>query len=215
MREMSIRIVSVLALIGLPACGGSGTAPDAGGPDAGRTCHAPVADAAPVPECTATSLCLDSSQAVVVDSAHCTAATCRWTYQANAGDTLTYDGGDTWVFIRFTGRIAGATTTDQLSAAAPAVNFYRQFPVTGGTNGLEATYFDQRTGVASFDLFELSRSMLHVKVSFTVKDPYAWIQSQDAACVAGDVGGMCICTYDGVDIPGSIDVDLPADIPAS
>ena len=57
--------------------------------------------------------------------------------------------------------------------------------------------------------------MLHVKLSFTVKDPYAWIQSQDAACIAGDVGGMCICTYDGVDIPGSIDVDLPADIPAA
>jgi hypothetical protein len=209
--DISIRFALLMILAAMAACGGGTSTPA----NVDGTCHQPDATSAAVPECARTSVCLASSQAVVVDSAHCTAATCRWTYQVDLGDTLTYEDGDNWVFIRFDRPIAGATATDQLSAAGPSVNFYRTFPVSGGTSDLVATYFEQRTGVASFDQFDLAGGKLHAKLSFTVQDPYALISSQDTGCAMGDVSGRCNCVYSGVDIPASSDVDLPADIPAS
>lgn len=209
--DISIRFALLMILAAMAACGGGTSTPE----NVDGTCYQPDATSAAVPECARTSVCLASSQTVVVDSAHCTAATCRWTYEVDVGDTLTYQDDDNWLFIRFNGPIAGATATDQLSAAGPSVNFYRTFPVSGGTGGLAATYFEQRSGVASFDQLDLAGGNLHAKLSFTVQDPYAIVSSQDAGCTMGDVSGSCSCVYSGVDIPASIDVDLPADIPAN
>jgi len=177
------------------------------------TCYQPTTYSAMVPACAATRLCLASPQAEVVDGAHCTAQTCRFTYQKNAGDTLTYDGGNTWVFLRFAGSIVGATTTDQLTAAFQHVNFYKLYPVSGSPSAQPAMYFEQRASIDGFERFEFVAGRLHVRLTFTVRNPYASISSSDSHCNAGDIIGMCNCVYDGIDELATIDVDLPADVP--
>ena len=201
----------------LSACNSSGSNQMAGdaGPNAVGTCYQPQAASAEVPECAATSICLTSPQAVVVDAAHCPSKTsCAWTYEVNVGDTLTYSDDQIWLFLRFGGSIGGATTTDQLVAASPEVTFVQSFPARGGSNALTASYLESRSGVAAFDTFALTNGNLHVKVTFTIQTPSSTIpQSQSPLCNEGDVSGMCSCTYDGVDVPGSIDVDLPVEVP--
>ena len=213
-RDISIRIVALFAGALLAGCGG--TASDGAGLTAGPlTCHQPTPESAAVPECAPTSLCLGATETVAVGTTACSAQTCRWTFAEDVGDTLTYDGGDAWVFLRFGSSIAGATTTDQLLAAGPSVNFYVTFPATGAT-GLTATYFEQRTGAAAFDQLELSGGKLHVKLSFTVHDPYSWVvtSGSPSSDLCGDTTS-CVCTYAGVSMPATIEVDLPADVPSA
>lgn len=212
--DTSIRLVTLLGCGLLGACGsGSSQATGDAGSDAVGTCYQPQSASSVVPECAATSLCLTSPQTLVVDSAHCPSQTsCAWTYAVDVGDTLTYSDNEIWLFLRFGASIGGTTTTDRLVAASPQVNFMLTFPVRGGSD-LTASYFEQRTGVAAFDTFALTDGNLHVKVTFTIQTPASQIRSQSTLCDEGDVAGMCACIYDNVDIPGSIDVDLPVDVP--
>lgn len=211
-RDISVGLATLLACGLLAGCGSSNGSGD-GNPEDAPLRYQPTGPVASDPECAQTSLSLSSPQVVAVDGSRCEAQTCRWTYQVNDGDTLTYDGGNTWVFLRFSGPIAGATSTAQLAAAFQHVNFYRMFPVDGGSQPLSAVYFEARTSVDGFDVFELAGGKLHVKLTFTIKDPYASIRSQASGCYEGDEGGVCSCVYGGVDIPGTIEVDLPADVP--
>jgi hypothetical protein len=206
-RDIWIRVLFVVLGGTFAACS-SATTGDGG------MCYAPSDATAVVPDCGRTTLCLPQMQDVAVTSSLCPAKTCAWTFQEDVGDTLTYDGGDNWVFLRFAPyMIAGATTTDQLVAAFQHVNFYRTFPVQGGDASLTATYFEQRTDISGFDAFELSGGMLHVRLKFMIHDPYAAIVSNAPGCSSGDVGGRCNCSYSGVQIPATIDVTLPAQIP--
>jgi hypothetical protein len=211
-RDISVGLASLLACGLLAGCGNSN--PGAGAGANGATVrYQPTGAGASVPECAETSLLLSSPQLVAVDASHCDAETCRWTYQVNDGDTLTFDGGNSWVFLRFDTSIAGATTTAQLAAAFRHVNFYRTFPVSGSSMPLSAMYFEARTSVDGFDVFELAGGRLHVKLTFTIEDPYATIWSQAGGCSEGDEIGICPCVYGGVDVPGTIDIDLPANVP--
>ena len=214
-QDIFVRSAALLVCGLLSACNGSGNAQTVGdgGPDAVGTCYQPQAASAVVPECAAASLCLTSPQSLEVDSAHCPSKTsCAWTYQVDVGDTLTYQDDEIWLFLRFGGSIGGATTTEQLLAASPEVTFVQTFPARG-SSGLTASYNEQKTGVSAFDTFALADGHLHVKVSYTIQTPSSQIRSQSSLCNEGDVSGICFCTYDGVDVPGSIDVDLPVEVP--
>lgn len=196
-------ILAGLVCAALVGCGGDGS------DSVPSTCYQPTAKTAAVPSCAGTSLCLGTPQVVAVDPARCPASYCRWSYQEDVGDTLTYASDDLWVFVRFTGSIRGATSTTQLTAASPAITIIRDFPVRGGRSGLTASYPVEGRSPSTVDRFELVKGRLHVKASFTVRDPYAYVSG---SCTDS---GQCLCTYDGVDIPSTIEIDLPADIPAS
>jgi len=158
-RDISVGLAALLACGLLAGCGSSNGSGD-GNPEDAPLRYQPTGPVASVPECAQTSLSLSSPQVVAVDGSRCEAQTCRWTYQVNDGDTLTYDGGNTWVFLRFSAPIAGATSTAQLAAAFQHVNFYRMFPVDGGSQPLSAVYFEARTSVDGFDVFELCAAYL-------------------------------------------------------
>lgn len=191
-----------------PSGGSSGVggrlASDSGSSDAiaYADCYPPKGPIAVVPECASTELCMPTDDHVVIDPEHCPLADCRFTYAENAGPTLTYDDGRTFMFFRFDGTISAATLLH--------ANFYRTYPIDNGTF---AMYAQMSMQAVDFDVFELGDDHVHVKLSFTITEASARIQSSHELCVDGDVLGSCRCVYGGFEVPGSVELDLPADIP--
>jgi hypothetical protein len=205
-----------------PGGGGGATLIGAGGasaqdstPDA--PCYGPVGKTAAVAECAPTRSCFATPVAISVDGRECDGGGCSWTFAENVGDTLTYTNGRLWVFLRFRTSIRGATTTEELSAALDQVAFLVHFPVEGGAAGLTAMANGPGWGgpetTKVFDTFELVGGRLHVEISAALDAPYAWVDSPDARCVGGDVGGACICTYGGRTLASHIEIDAPAQLP--
>jgi hypothetical protein len=189
-------------------CGSDGSA----APPAAMHCYKPDGVTAPVVGCAGSRVCVPDRVAISINSSTCTEpSSCRWMYAPNVGDTLEVSGQGAWVFLRFGTSIAGATTGEQLAAALWHANFWVQFPVEGGTGDTSAYEVKTEWTSSNFDVLELMNDRLHAKLSFTVQRPYRAFSSADSRCGESDTSS-CICGY-AVDVPGTIEVDLPADIP--
>jgi hypothetical protein len=190
---------------GIPAKDGEAQpATDALPPDPGVACYSSLTGTAP--ECASLQLCVTSTPRIQVDPQNCdTAGPCAWTYQRNAGDTLTYENPRGWVFLRFDpGALAGVRDTAGLVAAFQQVNFYAKFPQRDLPS--RPTYFDLRTDLAGIDIFEMTGDRVRVKVTFTIDKPSIHILSKTAFC--GDTNS-CPCWFDGYRADSSFEVDLP------
>jgi hypothetical protein len=174
------------------------------------TCYQPEGAIAPVAECARTALCLAPSDTTLITPANCTDATCLWSVPYPPGDTLAFTGPDTTVYLMFSAPVTGATSTQDLTSRFKLVSFSRTYPVIGGANALTATYGEQRNDLSGFDAFELADGVLRVKLSFTIHDPYATITSTDPLCNYSDISNMCFCSYGVANLPGTIDITLPA-----
>jgi hypothetical protein len=143
--------------------------------------------------------------AMHVDSTNCQPGQCAWTYQQDVGDTLTYENEQGWFFLRFSS-LAGANSTASLRSAFEHTNFYAKFPVRGSSAAQDAIYFDSRTNPDDLDVFEAENARLHVRVLFTVKNPYSFVFSASKIC--GDTNN-CMCSFGGIAGDSVFDVDLP------
>jgi hypothetical protein len=184
--------------------GGSGGGPDVGG----SPCYPSTTT---LRACSAVSFCPPSSLDTQLDSANCSQS-CRFTYQVNLGDTLTYEDDDIYLLLRFGSGITGATTEDQLKAAFWHYNLMRTFPTTG-PEGTEVIVFTQSTNIGDFETFELRDGVLHVRIPYTLSSPYVWVRSNDSGCRDDDVIGECTCSFAPPVATGIIELTLPADIP--
>lgn len=182
--------------------GGTGGGGGSGGhAAAGGNCYA--ATTSDVPECATMEFCLTSTPSIDVDETNCSPGQCSWSFQSNVGDTLAYDNDQGWVFLRFTdGTLGGAQDTSDLLAGFWHVNFFSKFPDASPTGTI---YFEERYGPDAFEIFELAEGRLHVKLAFSIHDPYAFVNSQTAIC--GDTN-QCACTF-GYEADTSFEVDLP------
>lgn len=212
-QDISIRAASVILMAAALGCGSTSLDNTQHPQDPGpTTCYQPDGAIATVPECARTALCLAPSDTTLITPANCTDATCRWGFNYPPADTLVFDGPDTTVHLMFSSPVVGATTTQELTSLFKMVSFYRSYPVTGGSAALTAMYGEQRNDLSSFDAFDLTNGILHVRLSFTIHDPYATITSSNPLCTNSDVGDMCFCSYGVADVPGTIDITLPADL---
>jgi hypothetical protein len=155
-----------------------------------------------VPECAALELCVTKMPAIDVNPTNC--EQCAWTFAEDAGDTLTFENAEGWLFLRF-GSLSGLTSTDQLKSAFQGVNFYVKFPLKNDPAS-DATYFEQRSDVNELALFELADGRLHVRIDFSVATPYASVISKTQFC--GDTN-RCLCIFNQVMGATTFDVDLP------
>lgn len=189
-------------------CGSGGSA----APPAPMHCYEPDGATAPVVGCAGSRVCVPDQVAISINSSTCTEPSdCRWMYAPNVGDTLEVRGQGAWVFLRFGTSIAGATTGEQLAAALWHANFSVRFPVEGGTGDMSASEVKEGWTSSNFDVLEFKNGRLHAELSFSVERPYRFFSSADSRCGESDTLS-CICSY-AVGVPGTIEVDLPADIP--
>jgi hypothetical protein len=177
------------------------------------SCYAPTGAMSAVPECAAARFCAPAKLDTEINTANCSASSCRFTYAPNVGDTLTYEDDKLYVFLRFGGSIAGAKTTADLKSVFEHVNFMRKYPGSVAGMSSDPLEFEQSTDIGRFEIFELAGGTLHVRLRFTLAAPYVWIRSTDSACRDLDVMGMCVCTFSVPPQSGVVDVTLPADIP--
>lgn len=161
-----------------------------------------------VPDCSEFQLCLTTMPKISVSPDTCGSEQCAWLFDTNAGDTLTYENEEGWVFLRFSS-LAGVETTEELRAAFEHINFYAKFPLTDETKG-DATYFEQWGDPDELDEFSLVDGRLHVKVAFHVTEPYASVLSQTRIC--GDTN-LCLCRFADVSGSSAFDIDLPMQLP--
>jgi hypothetical protein len=157
------------------------------------------------PECASLEICMSTMPEIHVDPTNCQPGQCAWTYQQDAGDTLTYENEQGWYFLRFSS-LAGANSTASLRSVFEHANFYAKFPMRGNSAAQNAIYFDSRTNPDNFDVFEAGNGRLHVRVSFAVTNPYSFVLSASTIC--GDTND-CMCTFGGVQGGSVFDVDLP------
>ncbi len=177
-------------------------------------CHGPSGPMTSVPECGSSTFCVPETLETVLDGSTCKSGSCRFTYAVNAGDTLTYEDEEVFLFMRFDRPIAGVTTTQELKDALSHVNFMREY--RGSVKGSEspAVQFESTQDLGRFEIFELDNGILHVRLPFTLATPYLWIQSSAPGCASSDMLGVCVCNYEVPPQRGVVEIELPADIPA-
>jgi hypothetical protein len=200
----------IVALLATSACAVEKANDDAAPADqtVPLDCYAATgANADRIPECGATKVCLPDDAGVAIDSGTCKAPNCDF---GLTDERLTYDDGSTSVEMRFFPDISRAATTEELAALFQEVYFNVSFPLEPATEHADsAAYLEHRGGIGAFDTFELKDGRLHVRLTFTITDPYTYVLSSAPGCITGDVGGMCECRYGGITRPGTIDIELP------
>ena len=66
-------------------------------------------------------------------------------------------------------------------------------------------------GLEIFDSFTFEGGRLKASLHFDVDSVTQKVVSEHQDCFGGDISGECYCTYKGLDIPVTIDIDLSVD----
>lgn len=183
------------------------TQPSSNSDTAAPRCYPADSTGNEAPECSSLQICASAMPEIHVNPTNCQPGPCAWTYEQNAGETLTYESNQGWFFLRFS-YLPADYSTAALRGAFEGANFYARFPLLGKSAGQDqdAIYFESYATPDDLDVFEAGNGRLHVRVSFTVTNPYSFVLSASRIC--GDTN-HCMCSFGGVRGHSVFDIDLP------
>ncbi|WAS91410.1 hypothetical protein [Nannocystis punicea] len=204
---------------GAPTTGSETTDAPTGSPETEgepEVCVPPIPGSAEVSECEI-DFCPPASWHVVAHNEEGTPGLkCdNWSgsCDSNTSDYQAYmfESEDLVIYLSFEPQLA-----DEHSDASFKANFDYlwaevRFPPDPSDHSEFYEQTDAMHGLEIFDSFTFEDGRLKASLHLDVDSIVQRIASDHPECISGDISGECSCTYTGLDIPVTIDIDLTVD----